>query len=141
MIRASNLRVRLENILAGLDKSADFASDVRCVDDGDGQHPRLEFWNEAKLGTAPTQQEVDAASDQPHPNIAIKKQLEAIDATTMKGVRGLREFILAQAAIIDALIAGNSLPPEAQISSNIGVQKVLQLEQAAAALRAQLVPE
>lgn len=82
------------------------------------------------------------SADMPHPNISIKAQLEAIDRATMLGVRGLREFILAMAGVTDHLITDGTVPiPGEPISDNIGIQKIYQLEQQAAALRAQLVPE
>jgi len=67
MIRAPLLSQRLANILASRGKVADFTRDCICVDDSDGLPPRLAFWDESKLGPCPTQEEVDAASDQPLP--------------------------------------------------------------------------
>lgn len=68
----------------------------------------------------------------------ILAQLEGVDQLTLKGIRGLREFILAQAQIIEAHIQLGNLPPEASIINNVGIQKVQQLEQLAAQLREQL---
>jgi hypothetical protein len=75
-------------------------------------------------------------------NAAVLEQLAEIDATTLRAVRGLREFIIVQAQVTDALIVAGALGPNAKpISDNVGIKKVRELEALAATLRAQLLPE
>lgn len=75
-----------------------------------------------------------------HPNAAILEQLARIDRLAGGG-RGLREFIIVQAQVTDALIAQGLLPGAAPISDNAGIVKLRELEQQAVLLRAQLVPQ
>lgn len=65
----------------------------------------------------------------------LDAQLELIDRVTLTGVRGLREFILVQAQVTDALVAQGLLPGAKPISDNQGIQKIRALEQAAGELR------
>jgi hypothetical protein len=133
MIRAANLPQRLANILAARGKTADFLKDVRCVDDSDGQMPRLAYWNAALLGPEPTQAEVDAASDQPNPKDAIKKQLSDIDKST-GSVRWVRELALGFKELHGILVSnGTQLP-----ALGSGMAKVQAIEDQCKALRQQL---
>jgi len=123
MIRAANLLNRLAHILAARGKTADFTRDVLCVDDSDGQPPRLAHWDSAKLGPMPTQAEVDAASDGPtkeQHNAPILAQIEALEA---KQRRPIREHILGHG-------------PDAQ--GKVPAQRVKEIDDAIKVLRAQL---
>ena len=86
----------------------------------------------------PTREEIDAEVANLEARAVVLRELVALDRLTLSGVRGLREFIIAQAQIIDEHIARGNLPPTAKVSDNVGVQKIAQLEQQAAALRAKL---
>lgn len=86
MIRATNLPQRLAHILATRGRIADFTRDCICTDDADGKPPRLAHWDEAKLGSTPTQVEVDAASDQPV--VRTAEQLEEDARQALNGAAG-----------------------------------------------------
>lgn len=87
------------------------------------------------VGSEPTLVEVEKVLGR-DPVVAIDAQLAALDATTLKGIRGLREFILVQAQVTDALIE-NGFLEGSPISDNEGIKKIRQVEEAAVALRAQ----
>ena len=52
----------LGNALAQLYPKADFVYDYRCEDSGDGQGPRLAYWNAEKMGPEPTLKQIDQAA-------------------------------------------------------------------------------
>jgi len=91
VIRAANLAQRLANILAARGKTADFTRDVLCVDDSDGNPPRLAYWDEAKLGPVPTQAEVDSASDEPTKDQHNATIIKEMDENDRKIIRALVE--------------------------------------------------
>jgi len=133
MIRAENLYQRLSNLIAARGKAHFSFSDFIVVDDSDGNPPRLAHWDEEKLGPVPTQSEVDAASDQPNPKEAIKKQLAEIDRAT-GSVRWVRELALGFKELHEILVAnGSQLPPLGS-----GMAKVQAIEDQCKALRQQL---
>lgn len=70
----------------------------------------------------------------------IRAQLLELDRQTLAAVRGLREFILAQAQVTDFTAQGGAVPiPNFQpFSSNVGIQRLAAAEAQAIALRAQL---
>lgn len=105
------------------------------------QHPNAERFHVGPyivdaLGDAPTVVQIEEVLGL-RGNAPILSKLEDIDVQTMKGVRGLREFILAQAQLTDYLIA-HAVVPGSPISGNVGIKNIRDLEAAAVALRAQL---
>ena len=52
----------LGNALVQLYPQADFLRDYRCEDSGDGQGPRLAYWNTEKMGPEPTLKQIEKAA-------------------------------------------------------------------------------
>ena len=106
--------------------------DYRVQDDGAG--PYIAHWDEAKLGTRPTQEELDAVDvAKIEHNAGIDRQIVALEATKPGYPRGVREFMLGVSVLLKNLGGPDLLPTP-------GMQNVKALDDQIKALRAQRLP-